>query len=221
MIITKLIRSRRRSVALVVEQDATLTVRAPHRVSERYINELISKKRGWIEEKQHQMLSRGKAQEKKYVDGELFLFLGKEYALQLCYGKAIELVESNGVIMFPRKFLPRAQRAMISWYKTRACDVLKERVNMYSELTSWRHTSLKVTSAKTRWGSCSGKGALNFTWRLVMAPLAAVDYVVVHELAHINERNHSSRFWNAVASVLPMYEHQEKWLKDNGGLLRV
>lgn len=211
--ISRIIRSKRRSIALVVEHDATLTVRAPHRVSDAYINELVMKKRVWIEEKKHQMLSLGVVKEKQYVDGEVFLFLGKEYTLTFCYGKSIELIEQGGVMLFPRKFLMSPKRAMLAWYKKMAYMVIKERVSVYEQISSWKHSSLTITSARTRWGSCGGDGAINFSWRLMMVPLSSVDYVVVHELAHIKERNHSARFWSAVEHVLPHYQEEEKRLK--------
>ncbi len=92
---------------------------------------------------------------------------------------------------------------------------------MYSEMTGLIHRSIKITSAKKRFGSCSPNGSLNFSWRLMMAPLNIIDYVVVHELVHIEERNHSKNFWNKVRIILPDYKQSEKWLKDNSQLLTI
>ncbi len=214
MVIDTLIRSKRRTIALVVERDATLTVRAPHKVSLEYIMNLVMRKHAWIEKKKQQASRQVAVPSKNYVDGETFLYLGKEYVLRVCYGKHIELVEETSTILFPRKFLPHATKAMTLWYKKMAREVMRERATLYVQATSWQYTSLAITSAKTRWGSCSSKGSINFTWRLVMAPLATIDYVVVHELCHITHPNHSSAFWRAVGAVFPSYRQAKAELSE-------
>ena len=209
-----IVRSKRRSIALVIDAQAFLTVRAPHGISLRYIEQLVAKKEHWIREKQAQILSRPHAPYKKeYKEGEIFLVTGKPCALMYSDRRSIEIVD--GVILFPRKFLKDPHHYMVAWYKRIALQVLKERVELYSAMTGWRCSVIRITSATTRWGSCSSSGSVNFTWKLVMAQIDAIDYVVVHELAHINEKNHSSRFWSSVESILPDYRVQEKWLKDN------
>ncbi|MBK7452806.1 MAG: M48 family metallopeptidase [Anaerolineales bacterium] len=80
---------------------------------------------------------------------------------------------------------------------------------------------MKISSARTRWGSCSPDGTLNFTWRLVMAPLEVIDYVVIHELAHLRVKNHSSKFWDVVKAIDPQYKEKRKWLRENGGKLNL
>ncbi len=209
-----IVRSKRRSIALVVDAQAVLTVRAPHGISLRYIEQLVAKKEHWIREKQAQILSRPHAPYKKeYKEGEIFLITGKPYTFTFSDNHHIEALENK--ILFPRKFLKDPHHYMVTWYKRIALQVLKERVELYSTKTGLRCSKVKITSATTRWGSCSSSGSINFTWRLVMAQIDAIDYVVVHELAHINEKNHSSRFWSSVESILPDYRVQEKWLKDN------
>lgn len=86
----------------------------------------------------------------------------------------------------------------------------------YARLMGVTYGRISIREQKTRWGSCSSKGNLNFNWRLIFAPEEVVDYIVVHELAHRKEMNHSRAFYNVVASVLPDYKVQEKWLKENG-----
>jgi predicted metal-dependent hydrolase len=81
--------------------------------------------------------------------------------------------------------------------------------------------AIKITEARKRWGSCGSKGTLNFSWRLIMAPMEVIDYVIVHELAHIGQLNHSPTYWRKVAEILPDYKKREKWLKENGGLLSI
>jgi len=91
---------------------------------------------------------------------------------------------------------------------------MAERVAHYKEIMGVSPAAVKINGAKTRWGSCSAKKSLNFSWRLIMADDAAIDYVVVHELAHMFEMNHSERFWAIVAGVLPDYKERRKRLKE-------
>lgn len=217
--IDKIIRSKRRSIALVVSSDATLVVRAPMRISLEYIQNLISEKRDWIEKRREQILKNGgPAKSKEFADGESFLYLGENYELKIAKCKSIEL---KNQLYFPEKFLQKAREKMIKWYKKEAREIITERANLYSKSTSWKFESISITSANTRWGSCSPDNSLNFPWKLIMAPLGIVDYVVVHELAHIPEKNHSKRFWKKVEEVLPDYKIRRKWLKENGNKFKI
>lgn len=100
-----------------------------------------------------------------------------------------------------------------------ACAVFDQKAALYAGIMDVTYGRITVRDQKTRWGSCSGKGNLSFNWRLVLAPEEVLDYVVVHELAHRLEMNHSSRFWAVVESVLPDYQKQRLWLKQNGDSL--
>lgn len=104
---------------------------------------------------------------------------------------------------------------VIEWMKAEAERVLSERVKKYSSLTGTSYSSLKLSDAKARWGSCGAKGSLNFAWRLIMCPISVIDYIVVHELSHITYKNHSEGFWARVKTVLPNYTEQQDWLKIN------
>lgn len=212
--IHKLIRSRRKSIALMIAADATLVVRAPLGISISTIQGLIQKKRKWIEAKQSEVLKRGPIRRKTFTDGETFLFLGEELSFKIIAGEEIQIAGRE--LLFPRCFLTKAEARLIYWYKEKAIEVIAESANYYSCVSGWKFKTINITSAERRWGSCSFSGAINFSWKLIMAPREVVDYVVVHELAHITEKNHSSRFWKKVESILPNYKTHEKWLKDHG-----
>lgn len=212
--IDKLVRSKRRSIALSIAPDATLVVRAPFSVSLGYIEDIVRKQSLWIQKKRQQVLRNGgPAQPKQFVDGEEFLFLGETYTLRIQDCWDIELKDE---LIFPERFLGKAKAKMIAWYKEQAFEKITESANHYSQISGWKYKTINITSAQGRWGSCSSSGSINFSWKLIMAPFDVVEYVVVHELAHITEKNHSSRFWNKVKSILPDYKIQEKWLKENG-----
>lgn len=125
------------------------------------------------------------------------------------YKKAAEAAESR------RDY----NKEEIEAYKKRLRPVLEERIACFAGLMKVRYNRITVRAQKTRWGSCSAKGNLNFNWKLALVPPKVLDYVVVHELSHLIEMNHSPRFWQQVALVLPDYMDRRLWLKENGSRL--
>ncbi len=111
------------------------------------------------------------------------------------------------------------QKRLEAPYKKAAADYFPKRAAYYAPLLGVTYSRITIRDQKTRWGSCSSKGTLSFNWRLMLAPPKILDYVVVHELCHLREMNHSPRFWALVASILPDYKESRKWLKENGNSL--
>lgn len=105
---------------------------------------------------------------------------------------------------------------LVEWYKSHARAIIKERVEVWSQQMQLSYNRIFIKGQKTRWGSCSSLKNLNFNWRLVIAPLPVLDYVVVHELAHLVEMNHSAKFWGMVGTFFPEYRECKDWLKRNG-----
>lgn len=101
-------------------------------------------------------------------------------------------------------------------YRDKARDIFEQKVSYYARMMGVSYGRIAIRDQKTRWGSCSGEGNLNFNWRLIFAPAGVLDYVVVHELAHRKEMNHSPRFWRVVEDTMPEYRKYQKWLKENG-----
>lgn len=105
-------------------------------------------------------------------------------------------------------------------YRDAAKEYIPKRVEYYHEFTGGTYHKITIRDQKTRWGSCSSNGTLSFNYRLMLAPPRVLDYVVVHELCHLTHMNHSTDFWNMVASILPDYKEYRKWLRDNGHTLQ-
>jgi predicted metal-dependent hydrolase len=214
-----IVRSKRRTVAIEVTGEARLVVRAPLRTSPEDIDKFIEKKRLWILKKQGEAQQRlERAAPKRFVSGEEFLFLGNSYKLTVVDDGKAPLSFDNGFALSQNRQTD-ARSLFVEWYKIRAQEVIQERLLYYSGLSGIEFTLFRITSAQKRWGSCNSKGNLHFAWRLVMAPLPVVDYVVVHELAHIVEKNHSARFWRRVERILPDYRERRAWLRNNGTVL--
>ncbi len=201
----RIVHGKRKTVALQVNHNGELLVKAPLFVSRVQIESFIQQNRPWILEKQAFM---AKKQEFTVRQGSRLMLLGSEYPVK--YG---ERVEFNGSVFFvPQRPFIEIKPQLIDEYKRLANCIIKRRVEHYSQITGWQATAIKVGSAKTRWGSCSGKNTLNFTWKLVLADLDTVDYVVLHELAHTVEHNHSANFWRLVGQYMPDYKNARKRL---------
>ncbi|MBC7195216.1 MAG: M48 family metallopeptidase, partial [Caldisericia bacterium] len=119
------------------------------------------------------------------------------------------------------KKLNKAREIFIKFYKNRAIEIISQRVDYYSKMNSFKYNKIKINSATKRWGSCTSKGNLNFSYRLIMAPIEIIDYVVVHELVHLVDKTHSKSFYEKISKILPDYKKRKNWLNENGYLLKI
>ena len=177
----KIIRSRRRTVAIQITSDMQVIARVPLRMSDRDVRRLIDEKQGWIEKHLEMMRKRQKTE--------------------------------------GRDPLPAFTREEIEDLADRALQEIPPRVAYFAEKAGVSYGRITIRNQVTRWGSCSSKGNLNFNCLLMLCPEDVRDYVIVHELCHIKEMNHSPRFWNEVARLLPDYDEQRKWLQKEGSSL--
>lgn len=215
----QIVRTKRKSIALIVKRDGSLVVHAPLRAKDETIRALVEKKAEWVKAKQELVKSIYPPYvPKEFVNGEGFWYLGKIYRLQIV-GDTRPTIILNGNFRLANAALPKAARVFERWYRKQALEFIFERVRWYAENHGYTFKLVKITSAHTRWGSCSAKGTLSFAWRLVMAPVPVIDYVVVHELVHRQEKNHSKEFWGKVKLVIPDYKQRIEWLERNGHLL--
>jgi len=134
-------------------------------------------------------------------------------------GKPLRLY--RGSFEMNRACVDRGRETFIRWYREHARTILENRVNRYKDRFAAQPTDLKVLDLKYRWGSCSQDGTLNFHWKTILAPMTVVDYIVVHEMAHLIEHNHTPEFWDLVGMVLSDYEKRKGWLERNGKYLDI
>jgi predicted metal-dependent hydrolase len=217
--IDQLLRSSRRTIALIIQPDGTLLVRAPLRMPDNIIQEFVEDHVDWIHRKKLLIRSVPSLQKKEFREGELFFFIGNKYPLNIHEKnlKNISLLKEG--FQISRFRLPSARDLFINWYKVEARKLITSRVKLQGQANGFSWHKIRISSARTRWGSCSSRGNLSFTWRLVMAPLEVIDYVVVHELVHTRIKNHSPAFWHRVAEIIPDYKKHVNWLKKNGRTL--
>jgi hypothetical protein len=215
-VVDEVVRSRRKTLALIVQPNGRVVVRAPLRTSQKIVDTFITSKQDWIEKTRKTQLERAKKYPvHHFLPGEQFWYLGKQYSLQIVAAQRPALQFKFGFYL-NQKSMPQAKTRFEAWYRQQARLYLSERVNHYASLHHFNFKQVKITSARTRWGSCSGRGTISFTWRLIMAPPEIIDYVVIHELAHTVHHNHSRDFWDLVGKLLPDYATRRKWLKENG-----
>ncbi|MCR4616363.1 MAG: M48 family metallopeptidase [Clostridiales bacterium] len=207
-----ILRSDRKTVSIAIKDDCRIEVRAPLKMSDREIEKLVLSKEKWIEKHLKDKLESRRQSDNFSLDiGGDLMFRGKVYQL---YKSEYSTAGFDGEKFYVPEFADSEiiRESLIKVYKKLAEKLIKQRVREYSKIMALSPSNVKINSAKTRWGSCSGKNSLNFSLYLVLGSDEIIDYVVVHELAHIKEHNHSNRFWAVVESVLPDYRKRQKEL---------
>lgn len=211
-----IIRTNRRSLSLEITKTGELVVRAPRRLSVDNIFKYIKEKEKWIANKQKEI------QDKILVNKDInnynqILFLGKKYNINVVkFIKQIELSDEG--LLVPEKIKDKIKHIK-NWCVAHAKKILSERLEYFANVMQLDYASLTITNNKTRWGSCDSSRNIKLNFRLIMLPHKAIDFVIVHELAHILEMNHSKGFYKVVSSVLPNYKLQQKILKEHDYLL--
>lgn len=182
----ELIRSKRKTYSIAIEEDGSVSVRVPLYVHDKDVEDILQKKQAWI-------LQKLDLHKKRQADKPANNYTSaQKAALEKRYRDAAKQY-------FPKR---------VEYY-----------FSAYPDIITGSYSSISIRNQKTRWGSCSSKGGLNFNWRLMLAPPNVLDYVVVHELCHLTHMNHSKEFWDCVSSILPDYKVLRKWLKDHGNEL--
>jgi predicted metal-dependent hydrolase len=214
------IRSRRKTIAIEISREGDVLVRAPLQLATREVKAFFDRHRGWVDRKLAQARLRGEQGEPRtFCEGEFFPFLGEMLRLRLLEGGEY-LRRENGEFLLGADLAPRARELFRTWYRARAREILEDRVEHFGRRMGLSVRDVRITGARERWGSCSPTGTLNFAWRLVAAPPGIIEYVIVHELAHLVEMNHSRRFWEQVGRILPDYAERRAWLRKNEHRLR-
>lgn len=213
--------AKRRKLTITIERDCSVVIHAPKGVSDEKIRQVVDSKRQWIYEKinhsqKYQDLPHPPG--KELVNGESALYLGRQYRIEIV-NDDLKKVQFNQIFLIPNIQATRKTDVLRSWYWERAKQKIIPRVQQHARELGVDPAEIKIVDNRYRWGSCTLKDNLNFNWRLIKAPMFVVDYVIVHELAHLLELNHSPRFWNIVRSKIVNSDKAKIWLRENGQLL--
>jgi len=221
-----IVESNRKTVSVVVDPAEGVIVKAPKETDKSQIQQIVTKKAPWILRKLRGVRELVRAPLKKeFVSGESFSYLGRNYRLKVNKTKSetsrISLVGGRFVINMDPSVSDEiraeiVRSALVDWYMDHARVRLVERVRIYAPKVDAYPSRIVVKKQLKRWGSCTKNKMVNFNWKIIMAPMSVVDYVVVHELCHLRKPSHSPMFWILLRSVLPDYEERRNWLRING-----
>lgn len=219
------VRTSRAKTASIKVDDGLVSVVVPKALEIERIEQLVADKYLWIIQKIALHDASKPASDREFISGEAYAYLGRNYRLKVITGaySPVKLIQGRLVATLPdgAKRSNLVRDAVIRWYKLNALRKIKEKVRRYSKVMGLEPKSIGIKTFKSRWGSCSPKGELDFNWIIVMAPNRVVDYVVIHELCHLKQLDHSPKFWKEVERVMPDYAEHKEWLKLNSGKLVV
>jgi hypothetical protein len=185
------------------------------------INSIVSLKSGWIYKAISELeeLNRTKVH-RSLVNGEGYLYLGKNYRLKIEKSPQLPLSLTQGYFVLDKSQISRAKEHFINFYKEKGKEHITERVEYFRKRIGVEPKTVRIMELRNRWASRSKTG-LNFHWKVMLAPMTVIDYMIVHELAHLKREDHSPQFWEIVESIIPDYDEKKSWLRSNGANLDI
>ena len=209
---------RRKTVEITLDRGGELIIAAPPDAGRELLEGFVREKRFWLYTKMAEKQSRLQPlAAKEFVSGEGFPYLGRSYRLLLVEGQDVPLKLEAGRFKLRRSIAPQARAHFVNWYTEHAQTWLRRRVKDWARRMGVAPAGVEVRDLGFRWGSCGRAGNVNFHWATILLPISLVDYVIVHELAHLIEPNHTPEFWQRVGRALPEYEQRKNWLAEHGG----
>lgn len=213
-------RSNRKTIELRFLDANTLLIKTPMRTSQARINEVLQFKATWIAKTRK--LKAEVWPVPKMADGEPILFLGEWHRLQIINTSAEKPdTQTPGIIKISPALAAKGTATLVQLYRDTMRELSHHYADIYTKRWNLSHNGIRISGARTRWGSCGPNNSLNFSWRLAMAPLLSIENVVAHELAHTVYRNHRAEFWKLLKKMMPRYEEGQAWLKQNAHRLPV
>lgn len=211
---------KRKTLTITVERDRTIVVRAPQRMPEEEVHRLFAAKRQWVLQKLRdpQKYKDRMPPGKEVVNGESAPYLGKEYRIEINETPSGD-VEFSEMFLVPPERQARRRQVLRDWYVKEAREKILSRVQQHARELGVAYKRARIVGNRYRWGSCTIRDTVNFNWRLIKAPMFVIDYVIVHELAHLLEPNHTPAFWNIVRAKTPKMDKAKSWLREHGQML--
>jgi predicted metal-dependent hydrolase len=212
--------SKRKTISIIIDANGRLIVRAPYRTPQKVINDVVLQKQNWIIRKREEILNhKNEVKTVTFKEGDKVLYRGINCSLKYENNLKPPILLKNGSIIIDSQYVKYAPQLLEKWYKIEAFNYFNRKARHYANLMKVHFKRVKISNAQKRWGSCSSQKNINLSWRLIMAPDSVIDYVIVHELAHLIEMNHSQKFWAIVERQMPSFRKHKNWLDKNGHLL--
>ena len=210
--------SKRKTLSLSVMKDGNVVVKAPIGMRNETINHFVEEKQAWIRDKLF-LINKTKVKFDDVVHYQRFLLYGNKYSLILDNVKKIETNDKFQIIMPQKIDREKILKTLKNWYKKIAKQILEDRLKFIESRIKLKSSLLRISDSKGRWGSCNSKGVITFNFRVIMLPPAIIDYIIIHELCHLVEMNHSKNFWKLVETFLPTAPELKLAIKEYGFLL--
>lgn len=198
-----------------------MTVIAPKYIPKNYIEKFVLSKSDWIEKNIKKISASIRIAKKEFKNGECFLYLGKDVPLFLSDAKFDDVRFDGKKLLLSKYNKENTKEVFYNFYISKAEEIIINRVRFYIEKYNFKVNKIRISKANTRWGSCSIKKNININWKLIMADINIIDYVIIHELSHTIEHNHSKNFWKIVEKIIPDYKQKRIWLRKNGVFLDI
>ncbi|MFP5110183.1 M48 family metallopeptidase [Neobacillus sp. C211] len=208
----------RTSMGIYIDVYGNVEIQAPKGTSDELILQLLEEKWDWIQQKSTEMKDRTLGQKVKVYDhGETFLYLGDEYPIQVSQDITIKqdyvVLEGDKLYIYVKQLEDEKIKQALKRFYYQQCKTLVERsIRSYQSNFKIKPRSIRISDNNRNWGTCDSRQQLTFNWKLAMAPLKVIDYVVVHEMCHMVHLNHDRSFWRLVGKIIPEYEQMENWL---------
>ncbi|WP_320112297.1 SprT family zinc-dependent metalloprotease [Draconibacterium orientale] len=208
---------RRKTVSIFIERDGSVRVLAPKGASDELIENAVKSREYQIFTKlaKWKELNQGKVK-RRYVNGQSFLYFGRNYRLNIVEIQDVPLKLSGGYLCLDKRYIDKANKVFKDFYRNKAEQKIKSRLKLIVDKFQIQPETIKVLDLQNRWASWTPKNGLNFHWKCAMAPVPVIDYIIIHEMVHFKFPNHSTEFWNEVDKKMPNYREYENWLKING-----
>ncbi|QAA30661.1 M48 family metallopeptidase [Clostridium manihotivorum] len=215
----EIVRTKRKTVAIEVKEDKII-VKCPYRCSKDYIDSVVNKNKLWIEQTHKKIMERSEKR-LKYVDGQIVYYLGRPYELEFNYGLKNSLQFKQNKFVFTIEASKNgknplleeiAKDMLMNWFRKEAKEYLNKRTFELADKLGLSVNKVYIKNVKTIWGSCSSKNNINYNIKLISMPEGIIDYVIIHELCHTLERNHSDKFWGLVEKIIPDYKERRNFL---------
>ena len=216
--------ARARRVWIKMEDQAGLVLVLPRWASPSNAPEILRRHKDWILKRLSEREERLSKAAPPLGSCRTLVYRGRPLPLRVrncaCSVPFVEWHQDHVMVNVPKGQEPPLTEILETSYREKAREVLLRRVLALAELLQVHPKKVQVRDQKTRWGACTGRGTLTFSWRLILAPPAVLDYVVVHELCHLRHANHSRRFWDLVSQACPQFAAHRAWLRENGALIK-
>jgi predicted metal-dependent hydrolase len=222
-ITAQVIRTSRKKTAEVRVDEGKVSILVPNDLTGSRIDEILTKKTQWIRGKVYLHGQALPVHTKEYISGESFSYLGRNYRLKVQTGSkpSVKLLNGRLQVTTGSNSSENIREALTSWYRSHAKAKIQEKAARYASVIGVNPKSVGIKTFKSRWGSCHLSGDILYNWKIVIAPNRIVDYVVVHELCHLKQHDHSDKFWKLVGQIIPDYAECKEWLRINGRSLQI